>query len=165
MSKFASSNSKENSTLIEARNLVKQRESYRLACHGIFVNPNGGAGQGDYIPEADFKANKIDATDHVRLVIMRTPSKPGDDFGSMPGHGDYVNVGMVLDRLGKASSLQAGVIAMIEEDLTESGAVFQPGEGMSRIASTPAVGKAIDAALRKEWARPAPPPTVDPGPL
>lgn len=151
MSKFTSATPVENSTLAEAKNLVKQRESYLLACHGIFVNPQGSTTEEDYIPEADFEANKVDATKPVRLVVMRTPGKPSDEFGSMPTHGDYVNVGMQLDRLKNASSLQAGVIAMIEEDLTKSNVVFTPGEAMSRLASTPSVNKAIDAALAKEW--------------
>jgi hypothetical protein len=154
MSKFTSVNPVENSTLAEAKNLVKQRQSYRLACNGIFVNPNGSVSQEDYIPEADFIGDKFAP---VRWVIRRTVVEDG--------HGDYVNVGMALDRLKRASSLQAGVISMIEEDLTKSNVPFQPGEGAARMTSTEMVSKAIESALKKEWALSAPPPTVDPGPL
>lgn len=154
MSKFTSANPAENSTLAEAKNLVRQRQSYRLACNGIFVNPSGSTGQEDYIHEADFTG---DPTVPVRWVIRRTVVEGG--------HGDYVNVGMALDRLKRSSSLQAGVISMIEEDLTKSNVPFQPGEGMNRLASTPSVSLAIDDALAVEWKLNAPPPTVDPGPL
>jgi hypothetical protein len=161
-SKFTSANPVENSTLAEAQKLVKQRGLYRLPCHGIFVNPSGGSTQVDYIAESDFSVNGIKPEDSVRLLIKTATGPEG-------GHGGYVNVGMTLDRLKRAPSLQVGVVEMISEDLANSGQPYQSGDAAARMTSTPAVSSAIESALKKEWGvaskSAAEDPIVDPGPL
>lgn len=148
MPNFIATDPTQNATLDQARAIVSKRTLLGLPCLAIVAQAQGAQ---DIVEEADFSANKIDASKPVCLLIRRRKGKPADDNNVFPGFGEYVNVGETIEALDKASSAYAGAISMVQNDKTKSDEVYVPGTAENYIATLPEVSKAAREAFEHIW--------------
>ncbi len=149
MNKFVATDPTQNATLEQAKLLVRQRALVGLPSYGIFAN---AVGSSELLPESDFRQRgQVVGDEPACLLIKFADRERPEDSAAVDAFDDYINVGRTLAWLTSASSLMNGVTEMIDNELTKSTIVFQPGEAERRIANVPAVAKASAAAFESAW--------------
>jgi hypothetical protein len=148
MGKYIATDPTQNATLAQAQKLIKQRALVGLPSLGIVANAQGSQ---EMVEEADFAAVGINGASPACLLIRIRKGKDAGEDATVPGFGDFINVGETLEALGKAPNLMAGVVSMIHNETNQIGAVYVPGEAERRIASIPIVQRAAAAALQDAW--------------
>lgn len=130
MGKFISANQDENSTLEQARKLIRQRALLGLPSLGIVANAQGGQ---EMVDEADFAANSINGDSPACLLIRTSRGDGSTEDNAIPDFGGHINVGQTLRMIARAPNVVEGIRRVLANEGVTADLDRLPGVSAAKV--------------------------------